>query len=160
MQNYLNIGNTIIFCNKEILLCASPTIPREHSGSPGGGYAAALRRDDRNGHWSLDWLIWTKDVKVFFWKPGCISHIILTVYIPNLTKTPLKERKLYLGPCKILSVVPVVDGRNSRLEAHHHLDNGTSKVFNGTKSSTLEIPTYFVVAKRPGHARWPVAIAS
>jgi len=47
MQNYLNNGNTILLCNKEILLCASPTIPSEHSGSPGGGSAAALRRDDR-----------------------------------------------------------------------------------------------------------------
>jgi hypothetical protein len=57
-------------------------------------------------------------------------------------------------------VVLAADGRNSSLKADHLPDDGTSKVFRGTKSSTSEIPTCFVAAERPRQARWLVDIAS
>jgi hypothetical protein len=61
-----------------------------------------------------------------------------------------KKEKLHPGPYKTLPVVLAADGRNSRLEADHLADDGTSNVFSGNKSSTSEIPTCFVIVERPG----------
>jgi hypothetical protein len=80
--------------------------------------------------------------RIFFEKTGFIfhiSHIVLVVYIPYLTKTPLKKRRLHSCPCKILPVVLVADGQSKLIEADHPPDEGTSKVFIGTKSSTSEL---------------------
>jgi hypothetical protein len=101
--------------------------------------------------------------RIFFEKTGFIfhiSHIVLVVYIPYLTKTPLKKRRLHSCPCKILPVVLVADGQSKLIEADHPPDEGTSKVFIGTKSSTSETPICFEVVERSGRKRWPKAITS
>jgi hypothetical protein len=76
-------------------------------------------------------------------------------------KDIFERKKNYIQVlAKTLPVVLAADSRNSRLEADHLADDGTSNVFSGTKSSTSEIPTCFVIVERPGRGRWPVAIAS
>jgi hypothetical protein len=57
----------------------------------------------------------------------------MIVYIPHLTKTLLKKYKLHTSPCKTIPVVLVVDNRIKLVEADYPPDEGTSKIFIGTK---------------------------
>jgi hypothetical protein len=52
-----------------------------------------------------------------------------------------KENYIHPDPCNTLPVVLVTNSQNSLLEGDHLPDEGTSKVFSGTKSSTSGIPT-------------------
>ena len=74
------------------------------------------------------------------------------VYIPNLTKTSLKNKKIHINPCKKLPIFLITDGRSSGNEAGHLPDAGMSKFLSGVKSRTSEASPCVVVTERPGLA--------
>jgi hypothetical protein len=81
--------------------------------------------------------------KVFFRKPVYISHIVLMVYIPTLTKIPLRKMKI---TTKSLQASPTRRRRPDSLVAADHPPDEDTHILNGTQSSTPATPMRILLA--------------